>query len=440
MKRMTFLLLMIFGVMSATAQTPIVRAHLEPTSGILVGAPVRLVVEVLAPNYFTGSPDFPEFELENAIVVLPQERAQNTNAQINGITYAGIKETYFLYPQQPGDFQIPPAQLTVPYANKPPATTVAQVLLPTLTFHADLPPAARGLDYFLPTTQLTMQQRWSVPLKNLKAGDTIERTITVTATKMQAMLIPPLSMSAPEGIRVYPGQPIVMDQKTSTGEFVFGRRTESTKYFIQKAGDYTLPAIELKWWNLTAKKMMTATLPAIHFTAAVNPGMATEIPPEPEAVVVAPPKSVNPWIRYKHWIKPVILVILSLFVCYWILRTYALRLIRFAQTKYREWKLSEGQYFRHLMKACHRDDADAAYWQLLIWLRLRYPGLDLEEFLANMQDAALTEEVHRLGSVLFSSHSQAEWQGKALASALKNVRAEKIHVKPKTTHLVSLNP
>jgi hypothetical protein len=92
---------------SCAAQTPVVRAYLEPANGILVGQPVRLVVSVFVPNYFTGSPDFPEFELDNSIVVLPQDRPQNSNEQIGGVTYAGITETYTIYPQQLGDFRLP---------------------------------------------------------------------------------------------------------------------------------------------------------------------------------------------------------------------------------------------------------------------------------------------------------------------------------------------
>jgi hypothetical protein len=83
----------------AAAQTPVVRARLDPANGILVGQPVRLVISVFVPNYFTGSPDFPDFELENAIVVLPQDRPQNSSEQIGGVTYAGITETYTIYPQ-----------------------------------------------------------------------------------------------------------------------------------------------------------------------------------------------------------------------------------------------------------------------------------------------------------------------------------------------------
>jgi hypothetical protein len=231
------------------------------------------------PNYSTGSPDLPEFEIENAIVVLPQERAQNANERINGMTYAGIIQPCTLYPQQPGDFQVPPAQIGVTYASKPPKSTTARVSIPSLKFRADLPGAAQELDYSLPTTQLTMQQKWSVPLDKVRVGDTITRTITVSASKMQAMLISPLPAEAPDGLRVYPAQPIVQDLKTNRGDFVAGRRIESTKYLIQKEGDYTLPAIELKWWNLSTMRLQTAVLPPVHFVASPNPGVARELPP-----------------------------------------------------------------------------------------------------------------------------------------------------------------
>jgi|SRR5271156_5094197 len=120
MRRVFSLLLVVLSSFIAAAQTPVVRALLDPANGILVGQPVRLTVSVFVPNYFTGSPEFPEFEIDNAIVVLPQDRPQNSNEQIGGVTYAGITETYTLYPQQPRDFRLPPAAITISYASAPP--------------------------------------------------------------------------------------------------------------------------------------------------------------------------------------------------------------------------------------------------------------------------------------------------------------------------------
>ncbi len=426
---------------SCAAQTPVVRAHLEPANGILVGQPVRLVVSVFVPNYFTGSPHFPEFELDNSIVVLPQDRPQNSNEQIGGVTYAGITETYTIYPQQPGDFRLPAAEITVSYASKPPETTIAHVSIPVLIFHADVPVAARDLDYFLPTTQLTIQQKWSSSPRNLRAGDSIERTVTVTATRTQGMLIPPLPLDTPDGIRVYVEEPVVQDQKTDRGEFVYGRRTQAAKYFIQKEGDYTLSAIELKWWNLSTNRLVSAVLPAVHFTAAANSNYVTELPPEPEQLPIAQPKHVSLWSKYKFWIRVVLPCGLAVVILLWLCWRYLPLLYRWLQPWRTRRENSESSYFRNLDLACRRGRATHAYGWLLKWLSRAYPDVTLHQFLGRAADPALSSETNKLGASLFAKHKQdAHWSGKKMAELLKQHRKTQIAVTGRAQNLLKLNP
>jgi BatD DUF11 like domain len=431
--------LLVSGISAGSAQTPVVHAQLEPATGIIVGQPVHLIVEVLAPNYFTGSPDFPIFELENAIVVLPEETPVHLNQKINGQTYAGIQRTYSLYPQQPGEFQLPPAQLTVPYASAPPKSSEAKLTLPPLKFHADIPAEARGLGYFLPTARLTLQQGWSSSLKNLRVGDTVNRTITVTTAKMQGMLIPPLALDAPAGIRVYPEEPKVLDQKTDRGEFVFGRRIEAVKYFIQKDGNYTLTAIELKWWNLGSHRLETATLPAVHFTAAPNPDYVAELPPEPEPVIVAQPKRVSLLNRYR-WVRFALPTALVLFLFAWLMRRYGPQVYGLLKTRRERFRHSEAVYFNKLDRACRRDDARKAYIWLLQWLRSFGAESSLDQFLQTSDDAELTRQVNNLTATLFGKQHEARWNGRAMASCLARRRGiPSLHLQ-QGQRLPSLNP
>ncbi len=71
-------ILISIGTSVGLAQTPIVRARLEPSNGIIVGQTVHLVVEVLVPNYFTGSPDFPEFEVSTTRLWFCRKRELRT--------------------------------------------------------------------------------------------------------------------------------------------------------------------------------------------------------------------------------------------------------------------------------------------------------------------------------------------------------------------------
>jgi hypothetical protein len=441
MKRVLITIFAASFALTAAAQSSIVQAHLEPSHRILVGQPVRMVVTVYVPNYFTGSPDFPEFEIENAIVVLPQDRPANSNTQIGGVRYAGITETYVIYPQQAGDFHLPREEVTVPYALAPPKSTNAHVPLPALAFHADVPAAARDLDYFLPTAALTMQQKWSSPMTNLRVGDTIERTVTITATKMQSMLIPPLPLDAPHGIRVYPEEPIVHDQKTDRGDFVYGRRIQTAKYVIQKEGDYTLPPIELKWWNLSSHRLVTATLPAVHFLAAANTNYVTELPPESEQAPDTPAKHRNLWEQYRLRILITSLcciaaALLLSMIWYWLPRAR-----RRLQTWQERWRHSEATYFHNLQRACTQNNAAESYVWLLKWIALAYPGVSLQQALKPADNPALTSNTNDLGESLFGQRNQDHsWNGRRFAALLRQQRKHhRMHLS-KHQYLNDLNP
>jgi len=423
----------------ASAQSPVIHAKLVPATNIIVGQPVHLVVEVLVPNFFTGEPLFPTFELENAIVVLPEESTENFNETVNGQSLSGIRRTYFLYPQQAGDFHLPSVQIVVPYAIAPPKGTEAHLTLPRLTFHADIPVAARDLSYFLPTARLAMQQRWSAPLNKLRVGDVVERTITVTVDKMQGMLIPPLPFEAPAGIKAYPEEPKVQNQMTDRGEFVQGLRVQSAKYFIQKEGDYTLPAIELKWWNLNTNRLVTATIPVVHFTAAPNPGYVAELPPDLEAAAIVPPKPTSLWSRYR-WTLKITPWVLAALVLAWLVYRYLPGSMQRLQIRRKQHAQSEGVHFRSLLRACRRNDAHTAYTRLLLWLGHAERRSTMDILLYQNGDEDLTQQVNALTETLFSSSSNKTWSGRIMANRLQKHRHAQTRKIRQKTPLPSLNP
>src|SRR5262249_9052287 len=88
---------------------PIIRAHLNPATSVLVGEPVRATVEVLVPSFFTSAPEFPSFQIKSAFVVQSNDRPAHLNEQIGGESYAGLSQDYLIYPQAPGQFNLPPA-------------------------------------------------------------------------------------------------------------------------------------------------------------------------------------------------------------------------------------------------------------------------------------------------------------------------------------------
>ena len=418
MMRRLVALLGLLAPLYAFAQTPVVRAHFEPSNNIMVGQPARLVVSVFVPNYFTGSPEFPEFEIDNAIVVLPQDRPEHSNTQIGNATYYGITQTYVIYPQQPGDFHVPTVKFSVPYAIAPPKSTTAEVALPALSFHADVPAAARDLPYFLPTTHLTITQHWSRSLNGLHTGDTVERTITVTATKMQAMLIPPFTLEQPEGIRIYNGEPRINDQKNPRGDFIYGQRVQTAKYFIEKPGDYTLPPIELTWWNMITRKQAIAALPVITFSAVAGPDAQSELPPPSVAAARAPEaKTRTRYHALAARLAVIVLTIMAVVVVAWLVR----EIYPYVATRMEHSKNSEGAHFRSVLHAARANDASLTYSRMLRWSSIVFPGVPLDLVVGPAPELAMA--INSLAAAIYSdSKGLGTWSGESLGNQLRSFR------------------
>jgi hypothetical protein len=356
------------------------------------------------------------------------------------VSYAGISQSYTIYPQQAGDFHLPPAQFTVPYASAPPKTTEAQLSLPQLTFRASIPEAARGLSYFLPTTSLTLQQHWGSPIKNIRVGDTLHRTITITTARTQGMLIPPVPLEGDDGIRVYPEQPTVVDQKTSSGEFVYGQRTQSARYFLRKEGDYTLPAIHLQWWNLNTNKLVTSTLPPVHLIVAANPGYLDELPPMPEPVAVVQPQPVSFLRRYRFWLRIVVPVFVLTVLLAWLIRRYVPMMYSLLVGARERERKTEQSYFQQLIRACKRNDAQQAYIALINWRRRSDEDMSIRAYLYRSNDNALTVAVNELAAVLYSSQHRQNWRGEGLSRLLQHHRHLRKQPQRTRASLPELNP
>ncbi|HEY7303973.1 MAG TPA: BatD family protein [Bryobacteraceae bacterium] len=423
----------------AAAAGPVVRASIASPRPIIVGQAVRVDVSVLVPNYFMGEPGFPQLNMENAIVVLPGETPRNSNETIAGQTYAGITVTYLVYPQQPGSFALPKADISVKYAADPPKSVEVQVALPAVTFEAVIPAEAADLDYFLPTTSLVITQKFDKPLDHLKVGDTLTRTVTITASKLRAMLIPPTKFEGQDGIIVYPKQPSVDDIKTDRGEFVQGRRIDTATYLIRKEGNYTIPPIQVQWWNLDRRKVQTAALPAIHFNATPNPGYNPELPPEAEQVMPPAAPRANPFKHYLRLAEIAAIALLAAALVSWLSLRFGTRLVRRWRESRRAYRNSEAAFFARLEKASRAGKAQEAYSLLLGWLNRFRPGLGLRQFLANSGDAELTREVESLASTVYG-HDVGRWSGGRMIGRLELVRSRRHREMRSKVSLPPLNP
>lgn len=385
------------------APEPIVQATADPPR-VVVGQPVTLRIVVLAPNYMTSPPELPGFQVRNAVT--RQLQSVNTSEQRDGLSYAGVQFEYAISPQEPGAYAIADQTVNIKYAAAPPATREVTVALPRVSFEAFIPDAAAGLRPFVSAKSLMAEQEIKRSSDQLKAGDAVTRTVTIKAEDTPSMLLPPLTFAAIDGLRLYPTQPLLEDKTEGRTDVMTATRIDSATYMLERPGTYSLPAIEIDWWNNASGKVERIHLDAVPFAVAATPGIANQTP-------IGQPGRGRTWAGIRDLLADHWLVVLFAAVVTAGLGLIAPRVIRRVTAGHRRrrdaYRRSEPFAFNRLRRAIGRHDAGQAYFALLDWLpRLNaVPENTAAAFRAVADDPVLDGQIGALESTLFGDRRNA---------------------------------
>lgn len=224
--------------------------------------------------------------------------------------YRVTEQGYIMRPQRSGPIEIEPVTLNakVPgYSSSSPSNDMAQLLgrggVPTpwlnntpdfardvtlksnpVTVNVKERPA-EATGWFLPSRGVTIASRWSQPPDTAKVGETLTRTIRLEARGTAANQLPPIVPPDVPGLRQYE------ESSRAEGRPVQGEAgailMKTISVVPTRPGTYTLPAIEVPWWNVDTQKQEMVTLPAE--TLQVQPAAIAQTPaPMPAASGSAP--------------------------------------------------------------------------------------------------------------------------------------------------------
>jgi hypothetical protein len=385
-----------------TTPEPIVRTAIEPQR-VMVGQSTTLRVEVLAPNYMTSPPDLAGFQLRNAVT--RQLQSVNTNEQQNGIEYAGVRFEFAIYPLEPGAYAVPGQKLTIKYAAEPPATREAVISLPPIEFQAFIPDAAASVRPFVTADRLTAEQTIQRSSEALKVGDAVTRIVTVKATGTPAMLLPPATFHAIDGLAVYPAQPSLQDKTEGRSDVMLSSRVDSVTYMSEAAGNYVLPAIDISWWNAADGRIERTHLDAVTLQVAANP---LAVPSTRASAARFNWNAIVDFVADQWLLALIILAAIALLT--WFAPRVLKALFAILRQRREAWLQSESFFFNRLRHAARRGDARAAYFALLDWLQRFEPAAPLhsiEALKTATSDRALTQEIDALETHLFAPRGRS---------------------------------
>lgn len=361
--------------------------------------------------------------------------ASSYEAFRDGVRYAVYEIRYAVFPQHSGRLEFKPmifegrinrGRSRSVYDQFMSSGELKRVRSDSLGIEVQAKPSTINSGDWLPAKNISLTEEWSEDVTSLKNGEPVTRTITITAQGNMAESLPDLAEDEIKGLKQYPDKAAINNQVTEQG--VTSSKQIKIALIPTRAGDFTLPAISLAWWNTATGEQEVARLPErlirVHGEAAsAAPTVATNSAAQPvtdedEPVSLTPSSAQTVQAGYWPWLSGALALgwLLTLIV---LLHRNPAPVI--AKTK------PAGSSLRALAKAVQKqagsNHAGATKDALLAWARACWPDHAIGS-LADISDqvsAELAGEINALNASLYSPQ-HSPWQGEKLLKAFKAFR------------------
>lgn len=228
------------------------------------------------------NPQFTELEMEDSVIQLIGSPNQYEKL-IDGVRYGVYEKRYVIFPQRSGPLEIPDilfrGEVTDGSSNfvfRNLNTRRVTAFIEGISIDIkERPAAAQELDFWLPVSNLTLEESWSTDLSDLRVGDNVVRTITMTADGLDGAVLPPFSPTEIEGLNLYPDPAGI--ERTFVDGAIVGTRIETTSMVPIDSGNFEIPEISIPWWNIETDQLEATVIPATRISIATVTG---EVPAE----------------------------------------------------------------------------------------------------------------------------------------------------------------
>jgi hypothetical protein len=270
----------------------------------------------------------------------------------------------------------------------------------------------------LPATGLSLSQSWQPdPGLDLLAGESLTRTLTITAEGLNASQLPELSSlgeAAITGLREYTDQPELENSVVDNG--IRGLRQDSAALLVQQAGAFQIPALRLYWWDTASDSLRETQLDPIALNVMSSQSFAAAAPPASvqasEEFLVSP--LLWPWQLATALLGLALIISLG---ALWRLRGVLQRLNNPYQDEEIFDEEIQGNPLTDLQSACRTNQPAEARKALETWARQQ----DSEGLIGLTHlHPELAEALDELNACLFGQ-AEHNWRGKPLWRAVRMV-------------------
>jgi hypothetical protein len=378
-----------------------------------------------------------EPELNDAVIEKLADDA-NYTTQLSGVTYVVIERKYAIFPQKSGTITIKPLVLTADIVARGrqnnsffnSQTTQRRIVKSNaVTLNVQPIPATFTDLHWLAAEQIELTQTWSGDTTQMKVGEPLTRTVKLVAHGSTVGQIPNTTPAKIDPqLKSYNDQPVLHEEKTLVG--ITASREEKIAFIPTKSGNYTLPAIQILWFNTQSQKIEKAILPEINLTVIATENVQTveSISPQTESNNTATGEVTPIFETEKRdflWQFVAIFSTIGWLITlgFWFLKSKAAAK-NVSETLESPAEISLKSSVKKLKNACMADNSELAKTALLEWGKLQFNVTSLGA-IAPHCEARLRDQILKLNATLYAKNPDI-WQGKELFKTFSenNVRAK----------------
>ncbi len=418
-----------------------IEAKLSPSDEVFQNSQVILTIKLVRKvNLMNGAVSALQLSDPDATV---QQIGTDQEYEIfeNGRQSLVLEKSFAIQPAKVGKLVISPVEFTgqMMVGRSMFDLNTRHIQISTQELRLKVLPIPEGFtkQNWLAADDVQIYDEWSAKTDQLPLGEPITRTVTIRASGALASQIPALEINISKDFKQYEDKPSIRDTKSADGNI--GIKQLTTTLIPTKAGSYTFPKIEVKWWNLKTKSASLAVIPEV--TVVVT--NAAEKVAEAESSAALNEKVAEDNVDTKS--TQLHVARLPAFVLILIGAGSACLAIAFSFLIYRaaskakkpmdQVEKTKGQCKQNLKAACRGNAPKEAEKMLLLWAESIFP-LDPPRTLAGLQSKVashphLKEAINALEKILYSplDQSKASWSGDELFSQVKQFKRPKDNAK-----------
>ena len=239
----------VFFETEVSSDAAYVQVPVHITRRVLYSVNSRLVSEL-------GDPP----AIENGAVITTDDRRTGV-VERDGAQYGFVEQQFAVFAERRGQLVVPAASVSA-YVRLP---NRGRNLVPTVSSGdtvltiAPIPDAYPTDVSWFPAKSVEVNQVMSPSdAHEVELGEPIQRVIEIKALDSYGAAIPPLALDTTDAIGLYADPPQI-ETEAEPG-VVNGRRVETITYIPKKAGTWSIPEIDVVWWNTDTDQMEVITI------------------------------------------------------------------------------------------------------------------------------------------------------------------------------------